>query len=293
MPKIGAVLFQTVKFFVKKSADHAIVMGIARHAVDKKQRQNFDAVRAQIGLHFKMFFEGLDDLGAIDGTFAVALCIALPNHHPILKLNKTIAPTHNIGHHIASIGKRAAIGLFIHIITRPKLNIGFGRFTVFGHQGAHNGPPTAAMRHNIAHRQDRQIEVFALAHPNHLNLFDQIAAKGIDGGEAKKPVGGLAMGGAKTQGQQGVEGANGLERGLALHLLRLVHDDNRAGALNVFDRFECAGQFFVVFINDIAGLVECVERDEQDLAMAAAGKTAHFAQLSAVIFDQIDHRIAI
>ena len=81
------------------------------------------------------------------------------------------------------------------------------------------------------------------------------------------------MGGAVAQGEERVEGAQRLAGALALHVLRLVQDQDGARRLDVLVGQALAGQLLGGAVDDVvAWLLKDVEGDHQDLDEGRGGK---------------------
>lgn len=85
-----------------------------------------------------------------------------------------------------------------------------------------------------------------------------------------------------------MESPQGFARLFRFHVLRFVEDEDGTGLLDIFEGQAFAWEFFGGLEDDIGGLVEGVEGDDEDLDEGGGGEGAQLTQAGAVVFDQVD-----
>ena len=150
-----------------------------------------------------------------------------------------------------------------------------------------------AAQADLLQGQEGLVEVLALGDAVDLDLLDQVEAVGVERGQAVDQVGAGAVGGAVAQGEERVQGAQRFLGLLRFHVLRLVQDQDRARLLEVLVGQALAGQLLGRLEDHVGGLVEGVERDDQDLDEGGGGEGAQLAQAAAVVLDQVDGLVAV
>lgn len=85
-----------------------------------------------------------------------------------------------------------------------------------------------------------------------------------------------------------MERAQGFACLFRFHVLGFVEEEDGAGLLDVFKGQAFAWEFFGGLEDDVGGLVEGVEGDDEDLDEGGGGEGAQLAEAGAVVFDEVD-----
>ena len=285
--RVGSVVAHTVR----------VVIAVIRHAVDKKQAQDLDALFIKYQLLVQMLLDGLADLLLFDGHIvhvahgvADAENVRLRGKADILVSRFAVDFVDDIAlingavaellfGEVVALTDRDVLALYGAIRLAVQLDFRRdGRFFIVHAQKLHVG----------------SVVVIDALKAGDLDLLDELHVEGVHCVELVNLVVLHDMGGGVAQRTHGVERSHclfGGRRALALHRLGLVHDDE---GVRLFYQVDGTApvELVVLAVDDVGlallvrvvkALAEGVDVDDHDGDVVADRKGAHLLELVAVI----------
>ena len=153
------------------------------------------------------------------------------------------------------------------------------------------GTDAAALVFHLHQTHERLVVRILYRGRGNLDLLDQFALIGIHGIQAEHHMVLVHMGSGVAQRAERVHGIKRLLATAfqaAVHALRFVHDDDRAGCLDKVDRLLAAG-FLALFVEVVhILLVDGTHCHHHDLNVGAGGEVAHRPGLARVVQEVIE-----